>query len=73
MNGSDEFQEITELFICKPKSSFLTENHQNDNKAEFTDFNEFILFMILKTFQENSHYRNGYLVKMKNLVSKLNF
>ena len=35
-------------------------NHENDNLGEFLDFYEFTLYMILKIFHENSHYRNGH-------------
>ena len=39
------------------------ENHKNDNRGEFHDFYEFNLNMILKSFHENSHFRNGHFLK----------
>ena len=41
----------------------MRENVKNDNKDEFLDFDEFILYVIFKIFNENSHYPNGHFQK----------
>ena len=47
------------ILVLNPNLSFLLENHRNDNKGEFPDFNESTLYMTFKIF-ENGHFDNGY-------------
>ena len=61
--NSEKFQKVSLLSL-----NYFYDN-QNDNKGEFLDFYELTLYMILKIFPENSHYRNGHFQEnLKNHI-----
>ena len=45
--------------------------NKNDNKGEFLDFYEFILYMISKIFHENSHYWYGRFQKIAEIIYRV--
>jgi len=61
-------------FIFKPNLSLLRKNYKNDNKGEFLDFYEFILYMIRPIFlkkviiSDNSYFRE----KIFQIIFRMN-